>query len=62
MESIQQRQGLYTFTVKMDAENNTSDIIDRNILYGQLWLQPTKDAEFIIIDFNIQKTGAVVGA
>ena len=62
LESIQQRQGLYTFTVKMDAENNTSDIIDRNILYGQLWLQPTKDAEFIIIDFNIQKTGAVVGA
>jgi hypothetical protein len=58
LESVQQRNGLYTFQVKMDAENNTPDIIDRNILYGELWLQPTKTAEFVILDFNIQRTGA----
>lgn len=58
LESIQQRQGLYAFRVVMDESNNTPDIIDRNILYGQLYLQPTKTAEFIILDFNIQSTGA----
>ena len=42
----------------MDESNNTADIIDRNILYGQLFLQPAKTAEFIILDFNIQSTGA----
>ena len=58
LESIQQRQGLYSFRVIMDETNNTPDIIDRNIMYGQLFLQPTKTAEFIILDFNIQSTGA----
>jgi hypothetical protein len=58
LESIQQRQGLYAFRVIMDESNNTPDIIDRNILYGQLFLQPAKTAEFVILDFNIQSTGA----
>ncbi len=58
LESIQQRQGLFAFRVIMDETNNTPDIIDRNILYGQLFLQPTKTAEFIVLDFNIQSTGA----
>ena len=58
LESVQQRSGLYAFQVKMDAENNTPDLIDRNVLYGQIYLQPTKTAEFIILDFNILPTGA----
>jgi len=58
LESIQQRQGLFAFRVIMDESNNTPDIIDRNILYGQLYLQPSRTAEFIILDFNIQNTGA----
>jgi hypothetical protein len=58
LESIQQRQGLFAFRVIMDESNNTPDIIDRNILYGQLFLQPTRTAEFIVLDFNVQSTGA----
>ena len=58
LESVQQRQGLYGFKVIMDETNNTPDIIDRNIMYGQIYLQPAKTAEFIIIDFNILPTGA----
>jgi hypothetical protein len=58
LESVQQRQGLYSFRVVMDETNNTPDIIDRNIMYGQIFLQPSKTAEFIIIDFNILPTGA----
>jgi hypothetical protein len=58
LESVQQRSGLYAFFVKMDEENNTPDVIDRNILYGQIYLKPTKTAEFIILDFNILPTGA----
>jgi hypothetical protein len=57
-ESIQQRQGLYAFNVVMDESNNTPDVIDRNILAGQIYLQPAKTAEFIVIDFNILPTGA----
>lgn len=57
-EAIQQRQGLYAFNVVMDETNNTPDVIDRNILAGQIYLQPAKTAEFIVIDFNILPTGA----
>jgi len=58
LEAIQQRQGLYAFRVVMDESNNTPDVIDRNILAGAIYLQPTKTAEFIVIDFNILPTGA----
>lgn len=58
LESIQQRSGLYAFQVQMDEKNNTPDLIDRNILYGQVWLKPARTAEFIILDFNIMPTGA----
>jgi hypothetical protein len=58
LENIQQRSGLYAFQVVMDDTNNTPDLIDRNILYGQIYLKPTKTAEFIILDFNILPTGA----
>jgi hypothetical protein len=58
LESVQQRYGLYAFKVVMDDSNNTPDLIDRNIMYGQLYLQPTKTSEFILIDFNIMPTGA----
>lgn len=61
MEDVRARQGLYAFRVVMDQTNNTPDIIDQNILYGQIFLQPTRTAEFIVLDFNIQPTGAGFG-
>jgi phage tail sheath protein FI len=62
LESIQQRQGLFAFKVVMDDSNNTADVIDRNQLVGQIYLQPTKTAEFIYLDFNILPTGATFPA
>ena len=62
LEGIQQRQGLYAFRVVMDETNNTPDVIDRNILAGQIFLQPTKTTEFIVLDFNILPTGASFSA
>ncbi len=58
LESVVQKQGLYTYRVVMDDSNNTSDVIDRNQLVGQIFLQPTKTAEYIVLDFNITPTGA----
>ena len=58
LDQVKAKQGLSAFRVVMDSSNNTPDIIDQNILYGQIFLQPTRTAEFIILDFNIQPTGA----
>tara|TARA_B110001452_G_scaffold170980_1_gene143112 strand:+ start:2945 stop:5257 length:2313 start_codon:yes stop_codon:yes gene_type:complete len=62
LESVQQRQGLYAFKVVMDEQNNTPDVIDRNELVGQIFLQPTRTAEFILLDFNVLPTGATFPA
>tara|TARA_R100000426_G_scaffold13348_3_gene13026 strand:+ start:3869 stop:5641 length:1773 start_codon:yes stop_codon:yes gene_type:complete len=62
LESVQQRQGLFAFKVVMDESNNTPDVIDRNELIGQIFLQPTRTAEFIILDFNVLPTGATFPA
>ena len=62
MESVVQRQGLYAYKVVMDDSNNTADVIDRNQLVGQIYVQPTKTAEFIILNFNILPTGATFPA
>jgi phage tail sheath protein FI len=61
LESVQQRQGLYAFQVVMDETNNTPDVVDRNQLVGTIYLQPTRTAEYIQLDFNILPTGTSFG-
>ena len=62
LESVVQRQGLFAFRVVMDESNNTPDVIDRNQLIGQIFIQPAKTVEFIVLDFTIEPTGATFGA
>ena len=62
LESVQQRQGLFAYKVVMDESNNTADVIDRNEMVGAIYVQPTKTAEFIYLDFNILPTGATFPA
>jgi hypothetical protein len=57
LDSVVQRQGLYAFKVVMDESNNTPSVVDRNQLVGQIYIQPTKTAEFVILDFTILPTG-----
>jgi len=59
LSTVQQRQGLYSFSVVMDDTNNTPEVVDRNELVGSIYLQPTRTAEFIYLTFNILPTGGV---
>lgn len=58
LESVVQRQGLYAYRVVMDDTNNTADVVDRNQLVGQIYIQPTKTIEFVVLDFVVEPTGA----
>jgi len=58
LEAIQQKQGLYAFRVVMDETNNTPDVIDRNQLIGQIYIQPSRTVEFVALDFILEPTGA----
>jgi hypothetical protein len=58
LEGIQQKQGLYAYKVVMDDSNNGPAVIDQNQLVGQIYIQPTRTAEFISLDFILMPTGA----
>jgi hypothetical protein len=42
----------------MDESNNSADVVDRNQLVGQIYIQPAKTIEFVVLDFTIEPTGA----
>jgi hypothetical protein len=58
LDIIQQKQGLYAYKVIMDDSNNGPAVIDQNQLIGQIYVQPTRTAEFISLDFILLPTGA----
>lgn len=58
LESVRSRSGLTAFRVVMDETNNTAEVIDRNQLVGQIYIQPTRTAEFVVLDFVVLPTGA----
>jgi hypothetical protein len=58
LDIIQQKQGLYAYKVIMDDSNNGPTVIDQNQLIGQIYVQPTRTAEFISLDFILLPTGA----
>ena len=58
LEEVQANSGLTAFRVVMDDSNNTPDVVDRNQLVGQIFIQPTRTAEFIVLDFVVQPSGA----
>jgi hypothetical protein len=58
LEGIQQKQGLYAYQVVMDESNNGPAVIDQNQLVGQIYIKPTRTAEFISLDFILLPTGA----
>ena len=58
LEQVQSNSGLSAFRVVMDESNNTPEVVDRNQLVGQIFIQPTRTAEFIVLDFVVQPSGA----
>ena len=61
LEAVRINQGLERFKVVMDSSVNTPDLIDRNIMTGKIFLQPTKAAEYIDLSFIITSSGVQFG-
>jgi len=58
LDTIKRERGLLDFRIKMDSSNNTTESNDRNELYGEIQLKPTRAVEFIGITFTISPSGA----
>ena len=57
LDKVRADQGLERFKVVMDSTVNTPDLIDREIMTGKIFLQPTRAAEFIDLSFIISASG-----
>jgi hypothetical protein len=57
LDVIQQKQGLYAYKIVMDDTNNGPAVIDQNQLVGQIYIKPTRTAEFVSLDFILTPTG-----
>lgn len=57
LRDVQSRRGLYDFRIICDETNNTGERIDRNELWCDIYLKPTRAAEFIVLNFIATKTG-----
>jgi hypothetical protein len=55
---VQSQLGLTNYKIVLDETTTTPDLIDRNVMYAKIFLQPARSIEFIAIDFVIQRTGA----
>ena len=57
MESFKARRAFYAYEVLCDETNNTPMVIDSNMMYVDLFVQPTKVAEVIVFRTIITRTG-----
>ena len=55
MKQIQSQRGVERYRVQIDATTTTQADIENNTIRGKIYLQPTKSAEFVSIDFEAKK-------
>jgi len=58
LRDVRSRRGIYDFMIVCDETNNTPERIDRNELWCDIYIKPTRAAEFIVLNFIATKTGA----
>lgn len=58
LRDTQSRRGIYEYLVVCDTTNNTDQRIDRNELWADIYIKPTRASEFIVLNFIATKTGA----
>ena len=58
LRDVKSRRGVYDFMIVCDGRNNTPERIDRSELWCDMFIKPTKAAEFIVLNFIATKTGA----
>ena len=60
LQSIQERSGVDRYKVVIDTTTTTQADVENNTLRGKIFLQPTRTAEFVALDFVVTNAGAVV--
>tara|TARA_R110002020_G_scaffold109856_3_gene254112 strand:+ start:803 stop:3142 length:2340 start_codon:yes stop_codon:yes gene_type:complete len=57
-ERAKNNEGLYDYLIVCDERNNTPSVIDANELVVDIYIKPTRTAEFILVNFYATRTDA----
>ena len=58
MKQIQAQRGVERYRVQIDATTTTQADIENNTIRGKIYLQPTRSAEFVSIDFEARNAAS----
>ena len=58
MKQIQAQRGVDRYRVQIDTTTTTQADIENNTIRGKIYLQPTRSAEFISIDFEARNAAS----
>lgn len=56
LTKIQGNSGIDKFKIVVDTTTTTQADVENNTIRGQIWVQPTKTAEFVSLDFVVSNT------
>lgn len=56
-DRVQAKRGLYEYLIVCDESNNTPEVIDSNELVVDIYVKPTKTADYIKVNQIVTKTG-----
>ena len=55
--TVMQQQGMYDYRIVCSEQNNTSTVIDNNEMVIDIYIQPSRAAEYILVNFYATRTG-----
>ena len=55
-ENAKNTAGVYDYLIICDEKNNTAAVIDDNTMVVDIYLKPTRTAEYILVNFYATKT------
>ena len=58
LRGVQAGLGITRFKMVLDETTTTPDLIDRNVVYAKIFIQPARAIEYIAIDFILTDDGA----
>ena len=59
LSTVQSQSGLERYQVRIDTTTTTQADVLNNTIRGKIFVQPTRTAEFISLDFEIQNPGTI---
>jgi len=57
LQNVQEKSGVDRYKVVIDATTTTQADVENNTLRGKIYIQPTRTAEFIALDFVLTNAG-----